>query len=976
MNKKHLKIALLSLMCTSMALSYTACKDYDDDIDNLQGQIDGIKVTLGELQTKIESGSVITDVTSTADGIVITLSDNKKYTLTNGKDGASADIWTIGADGYWYKNNTKTEYKAIGTDGATGATGATGSQGPQGPQGNPGNTIYYYPNPETGMFDKYENGKKVESTDIPWRTNDKSGGMTATLAGTRLTLAGFDPNDPEKTVVINSGVTVGSIAFVPSIVCKDLPYATTDKPFYHIAAYLSEEKYNATTKDFIPQTAWDKSNIVDLIYRVNPTDATVTEDATVEFRSRGVESRSADDFGDASPAILSNIKEKQAYANGKLTVAALYWQTRAIAGKNDIVAARLWQGQDIYTSDYIAVTSEAITPTIVSKTATSLMAKNEKYHTRDKAVLANGSAQTDTFVKGFVSLGDKNNIAFVYNQGTLDLTQFVELYSFAKSKTLSELNFDGIKYKFSMPKDYFSDDAQKTNQQWFAQVTEEGVFSLNTTNLGEGLTAAIGRTPVVRVDAYMDGNAGEAAKQMVASSYIKIGIVDKAPKDPIGDKVLPVLQTPAEYGYSELKSTMQRVKTEGYMPWDKVNTLIYGAEGLTSSNFWGEDTYGANGGTTYTVKVTVKDRNGKEVDPVTGREPVEQVATVGTLFTTSVGGIGTRVLFDKGNTQTSTIEFTIDRLAKTDITYADVNGKGALYTVYITLPSNDRTEHPNLIIKKEIYVKSDFVAFKANPLYDLYPNDPGKVGVWTIGILDDASGLWKMQTSVKEAFEMIAGKDITQYYADKYNVAPTPAIVFALKPNQPDFTYKPYDVALATAMTQPTQLANMDYTVTFYNSETKTEDFDVEFRNPFVAGTPGTIEILGNKIGGDTKQAKPSVIVNSRNEGEAIYKWDATTSSLVLTGLATDTYKLTPALLFPAVTFEFDTTAGNYAQFTSQLAPGSTFGVNKSTGEITFKNLGSGLGVECDAVVVATVTFKDLSVVKVRIPVKVTTKAN
>ena len=79
-------------MCTSMAVSYTSCKDYDSDIDNLQTQIDGIKVTLGELQSKIDSGNVITGVTSTADGLVITLSDNKSYTITNGKDGAAADV--------------------------------------------------------------------------------------------------------------------------------------------------------------------------------------------------------------------------------------------------------------------------------------------------------------------------------------------------------------------------------------------------------------------------------------------------------------------------------------------------------------------------------------------------------------------------------------------------------------------------------------------------------------------------------------------------------------------------------------------------------------------------------------------------------------------------------------------------------------------------------------------------------------------
>ena len=44
--------------------------------------------------------------------------------IANGKNGADADVWTIGEkDGYWYKNGVKTEYKAVGVDGAPGAAG-------------------------------------------------------------------------------------------------------------------------------------------------------------------------------------------------------------------------------------------------------------------------------------------------------------------------------------------------------------------------------------------------------------------------------------------------------------------------------------------------------------------------------------------------------------------------------------------------------------------------------------------------------------------------------------------------------------------------------------------------------------------------------------------------------------------------------------------------------------------------------------
>ena len=137
MNKGFLKIALLSAVCASMPASFTSCKDYDDDINNLQTQIDNIKIDLKKLQEKIDAGAVITGVEKTAEGIVIKLSDGKSYTVTNGKDGEAgaagkdAAVWTIGADGYWYKDNVKTDYKAIGAQGEQGPAGPAGPQGPQ-----------------------------------------------------------------------------------------------------------------------------------------------------------------------------------------------------------------------------------------------------------------------------------------------------------------------------------------------------------------------------------------------------------------------------------------------------------------------------------------------------------------------------------------------------------------------------------------------------------------------------------------------------------------------------------------------------------------------------------------------------------------------------------------------------------------------------------------------------------------------------
>ena len=98
-------------------------EDYDDDIKGLQAQIDAQRASLAEIETLLQSGVVIKDVKSDTNGIKLILSNGNEYVLTHGedgKDGKDAAVWTIGTDGYWYLNNEKSEYKAIGIDGVDG----------------------------------------------------------------------------------------------------------------------------------------------------------------------------------------------------------------------------------------------------------------------------------------------------------------------------------------------------------------------------------------------------------------------------------------------------------------------------------------------------------------------------------------------------------------------------------------------------------------------------------------------------------------------------------------------------------------------------------------------------------------------------------------------------------------------------------------------------------------------------------------
>ena len=69
--------------------TFVSCKDYDDDIDNINKELSTLKGDLSALQAKVNEGKWITSLAPTTGGFTVTFSDNTSYTITNGKDGAA-----------------------------------------------------------------------------------------------------------------------------------------------------------------------------------------------------------------------------------------------------------------------------------------------------------------------------------------------------------------------------------------------------------------------------------------------------------------------------------------------------------------------------------------------------------------------------------------------------------------------------------------------------------------------------------------------------------------------------------------------------------------------------------------------------------------------------------------------------------------------------------------------------------------------
>ena len=160
MKKKVFSALLLAAFAFMATSTITSCKDYDDDINNLQKQIDANKASIEKLMQMIGNGDYVKSVvgiSSPEPGIEVTMGTGQKTQIfgikgkdgkdgvdgvngtngtngTNGKDGKDgkdATVWTIGDDGYWYKDGVKTDYKAV-CDCQQGGQGQQGEQGQQG----------------------------------------------------------------------------------------------------------------------------------------------------------------------------------------------------------------------------------------------------------------------------------------------------------------------------------------------------------------------------------------------------------------------------------------------------------------------------------------------------------------------------------------------------------------------------------------------------------------------------------------------------------------------------------------------------------------------------------------------------------------------------------------------------------------------------------------------------------------------------
>ena len=98
MKRKFVKVMFFGALALS-TVTYVGCKDYDDDIDNLQTQIDANKASIADLQAKVNGGDWVKSVDEIAGGFRITFNNQKTYDIVSGAKGETGPAGPAGPAG-------------------------------------------------------------------------------------------------------------------------------------------------------------------------------------------------------------------------------------------------------------------------------------------------------------------------------------------------------------------------------------------------------------------------------------------------------------------------------------------------------------------------------------------------------------------------------------------------------------------------------------------------------------------------------------------------------------------------------------------------------------------------------------------------------------------------------------------------------------------------------------------------------------
>ncbi len=788
MIKKFLSATLFGFLMLGLAGTFVACDDYDDS--DLRRRVEAIEGTLSDLQAQIAEGVVITDISSSENGITITTSDGGTYTVTNGTNGAPGSVVEIGENGNWFIDGVDTGMPSRGEDGQDGQDGEDGKDG----QAN-GNMVYYEPDMESGCWAKVvcnsdgeeesrvvmngENGTEK----MPWKAE---GGIITAVYNTEnqtLTLTNIEDADGNLTdVTIKLSEPLNGLLFIPDVI----------KEGHGVTTYYSLSVWDNTSKTY----KFLASNDLVMTYRLNPKNADTTnlkEPAAWSFINRTVEVRSAKpdennflevtniSFAEAGKVTVTSVASKEladasnSKTDNKEVLVALQANDKTVDGKDRIV-----------TSDYSIVDFETLNDFAIAKKHKLPLADADRYY-------------PETF--GTVTDATTVDANMVYT-GELNLNTLAEAWATSETHiSLVDAGFGKyLTYKFEETKIKGTDG---TEQDYYTSIEqkEDGNYYISVDDAadGEPNEAAISRKPVVKATAYLNG-------EEIAVGYIVIQITRTAQVNP---DPIEITKEGGDIMYSTLPDSPAWSTSSNntiVFTWQEVNDQIYSVVGIPAEDF---ALRYDQANTTY--KIT-------NYDGVTDN------------------GVSVTIRpFNSNATLTDGLVYVqFNDLADIEEGLKDGAGK-----VEVVIPAFDPTSYPEIHITINYNIHDDCTEAK---LIDDYATDKTQIVRGQV-----IGGNLTMQTRLVEAFEDylkdFANKHHT-YYFTLASGAPTTYV--EIDPANPAASAQTFADQIIK-LTQELTTKSLDVPVRFVAvrdcGTNHYLDYTVQFRNPFIIEVETPVEL-------------------------------------------------------------------------------------------------------------------------------------
>ena len=364
MRKKVFSALLFGTLAVVSTGSLVSCKDYDDDITNLQNQINELNTLVKTIQGQIEKGAILTAVTPTANGVTVELSNGKTYDITNGQKGdAGVDgtVWKIGDNGNWWSSTAgaafvdtgmaaqgakgdKGDTGAAGAAGAAGATGATGAAGKDGK--------YYVPNEQTGTFWVYNDGDKAAyDSKISYVA---AATVSAIWEKDKLTINNVE-GATDKKVVINLTTELKSLVFSPDFYYGGIE-ALDVASFKYKPLTLKPVDANADNAADAPTAAakfFTYAPELNATYFLNPSNAKIDVEKLENYKFIPYDKEYSRAIASTDFAVTKAEKK-----DGQVTVYASYngEEIKKLSDNKVTVIALQYKGDDnVVTSDFAAL---------------------------------------------------------------------------------------------------------------------------------------------------------------------------------------------------------------------------------------------------------------------------------------------------------------------------------------------------------------------------------------------------------------------------------------------------------------------------------------------------------------------------------------------------------------------------------------------------------------------------------------------